>query len=467
MLNFRPHFRAISALCLALTLCTALLLPACGGQSNSESRSIITAAPPAPQPDFSEEADASANAAPAEDEAVDLVTVATAVNGSFAQTTAGCYTLRDMGDGSCNLLFIDYETLILDTADTPQEDDSLRGRLVGGLSQLTPITAGGQLYIFRTGATAEDDTVVPAAITQYDADGTPTNQLVLPEQHTFQPDSALLWDGAAFLVMLLDLTGDTPVHTLYRANFDTLELTELQRFETGFDYSLEGQWDKGPVVLEAVSLPPSNDPAYSEAFENRDYHLYTLGLNSGRRETLMRWKQGLPYAMQGNTFFYWDDDADQLHALFANTGEDSVAAHGFAPDDHSFVSMQRAFYGGQIILQFSNTSGSRVTSVAVNPATGATFTPPLPSRSQNITIIAELGAVGWGEPATAMGGAFLVRSGEHWVSRSIVEPDYDAATAGGDYNSQFISMPEYVLISQENYWAGNVQLAPVEDLVYQ
>jgi len=186
------------------------------------------------------------------------------------------------------------------------------------------------------------------------------------------------------------LTGDTPVHTLYRANFDTLELTELQRFETGFDYSLEGQWDKGPVVLEAVSLPPSNDPAYSEAFENRDYHLYTLGLNSGRRETLMRWKQGLPYAMQGNTFFYWDDDADQLHALFANTGEDSVAAHGFAPDDHSFVSMQRAFYGGQIILQFSNTSGSRVTSVAVNPATGATFTPPLPSRSQNITIIAEL-----------------------------------------------------------------------------
>ena len=122
----------------------------------------------------------------------------------------------------------------------------------------------------------------------------------------------------------------------------------------------------------------------------------------------------------------------------------------------------RLFIGGAWV---DAASGERL--VTRNPATGATFTPPLPSRSQNITIIAELGAVGWGEPATAMGGAFLVRSGEHWVSRSIVEPDYDAATAGGDYNSQFISMPEYALISQENYWAGNVELAPVEDLVYQ
>ncbi|MGD9560387.1 MAG: hypothetical protein AB7V55_07265 [Oscillospiraceae bacterium] len=445
------------ALVFTLALVMALGGVGCGSASASTSRSVLMAAPP--QSQLQPGTEAGGDTAEDEDtfelpyfddEDLQLETVSLGLSGGYAGDENGCYTLRDMGDGSTDILYFSYaDATFTSLENPPRESELLRGHVAANQTLLTPVVAGAHLYLFQSN-------VEGASILRLDKDGANPLSLPMPAQHNFQTSGVVLWDGAAFLVMTLDLSGEKPVYTLVRADFDAGEVTVLVRFEAGLEYTIEGWWSKGPVLCEATALPAANDPAFSEAFANRDFHLFCYAPATGQRDTLLRYKQDQPTAVQGSCVFYWLADEAALYSLSAESKESTRIAQGFVSADPFFSSMQRTFYGGLVILQFSDANGAWPQSYAVDPASGEVFQPPLPSRNQDIAIVAEAGDF------------FLVRSGDRWVHRSAIDPDYDPnANPTATHNDHFISVSEYALISQQDYWAGTVQLTPIEDLVYQ
>ncbi len=108
-------------------------------------------------------------------------------------------------------------------------------------------------------------------------------------------------------------------------------------------------------------------------------------------------------------------------------------------------------YGGRGRIQFSAYGGTSSRYFTVDTATGQAA-PMAITPHDNITICAE-GA-----------NVFLVRSGDKWVNREKVQPDYvpgvtsvDSATPG------FVSVPVYSLISKEDFWAGERNFVAIND----
>ncbi len=294
-----------------------------------------------------------------------------------------------------------------------------------------------------------------AAVVRMNPDGSAMTQTLLPIMYEFHLSSAILYDGSALYFLVWDRTQEAySEQVLMKLDTETLQTTELHRLPLDREYSIEGAWEKGPLMVAADTLPPVSDPAFNDAWTARTYWLLTYGLASGAQETKGGWAQGETNTVQGNVLYYWSITENALRAVNTDTGEDTLIAGEFAPEGYEQAYIQRAVNGGRISIQFSMYGGTSARYYTVDTATGLAEPMPISPRD-NITICAE---------GT---GYFLVRSGEKWVNREKVEPDYvpgvtsvDSATPG------FVSVPEYSLILVADFWAGERNFVAINDLVY-
>lgn len=454
-MSFSKHLR-IPALLLGL-----VLLGGCGSNGGSESRSIIMAAPPAEgttlpengQPEPEEEP-------PPEDVAMDLSTASRILGGGYAGNEAGCYSLLNHGDGSSDIAYIDYAALEMRLLEAPEKaDDSLQGRLAGIHSNASPVWAGNHLFLFRQRGTeallASQGEGAHAAIIRLKADGSAPETLTLPVRLTLNLSSAVLWDGSSLYFIGQDSGEDSLHYDLLQLDTQSMELTELHRFPDGYEYSIEGYWEKGPLVQAAGNLPPNDDPAFNESWDNRGFTLFKHGMLSGSRQDVFSWTQGTPVNVQGATVYHYSGEADTLYQLNANTGEEAAIAQGLSPGDYILAQIQPVMLDGLVRLQFSANQGRTQYLYTIDPATGTVNQPPVDRLGDNITVLAEAPEF------------FVVKNGDKWVRRELVDAGYDpVANPTGDYNDKFVSVSEYGLIQKADYWAGTRSFTAIKDLIY-
>lgn len=440
----------------AMLLCAALLV-SCAGGEEEDSRSYIMAAPP--------QSGQSTQYIPPQqplqpDVALPLSVAARSLSGGYAGNTAGCYSISSYDDGSLSLQYVDYAAQTIQMLGGPP---SLEGGKVGNIPDIwgstTPLWAGEHLYLVKQRGTDEQldahGNAACAAILQLDAEGNVQNRYTFEPEYSFQLASAALFDGENLYFLLWRAGEEGAEYTMMKLSCADMQAEGLFSFEPGFEYSIDGFWEMGPLVTAGTALPPTDDAGFSEAWNNRQYTLYAYGMRSGTRRRLAAWPQGQPQTVQGNVFYYLNPDDLAVYALDADTEETRLVAEDFAPDTYVVAQMQAPMLDGRLRLQFSANQGRTIYNFAIQPETGDILSPKFASLGENITVCAESEEY------------FLVRSGEGWVRRELVDPRYDPALdANGDYNSKYVSVTEYSLIAKSDYWAGKRTLLPVEDLIY-
>ncbi len=452
---------------LAGLLCAVLGLGffgACGQSANS--RSIIMAAPPAsaassaPAPASlpAQESEApQPDEPPAEDLPLTLSVASRTISSGYSGNAFGCYHIITHGDTSADVAYVDYDARSMNfLPNLEQQVAGLAGKLAGVLGGVSPVWAGQHLFIFHQRAAAEDAGEAGAAsVLRLNADGSEPCRCTFPRSMAFQLTGAALWDGEALIFIAQDYAGEESHYSLLRLNAASMEYEVLHCYEPGWEYSIEGYWAMGPIVLAAAALPPTGDAGFNAAWDNRSFTLFKQGMASGKRSDLFSYTQGQPVVVQGGSVYYWNADEGSLYALSAETGEATVLARGFAPERYDFAQMPTAGWGGLVRIEFAAGDGRNNSTFAINPATGAATQLHTEDLGENVSIFAE------GE------GVFLVRSGDKWVRRELVEPGYDpAADSVQSYDSRFVSMPEYALITAANFWAGHQEFIPIRDLIY-
>lgn len=442
---------------LALLLCS-MLLAGCGG--HSESHSILMAAPPSNSgalPPESADSQNDASSAPdpdVVDEAMALSTVATSLSGSYAGGENGCYTVATYEDGSADVMYFDYDARTMTMLQPGKQNEALEGHIPFGFGGITPMLYGGSLYLFHLGGGAamvesHGDNGL-AGIIKTGLDGTVELGAMLPSGWTFNLSSAVLSDEDFFYFLAKDEADGATV--LARISHDLLGAPEeLHRYEPGYDYSLEGYWEKGPLLIEASPLPAHNDPEFSTYWNNREFRLLAQGMNTGITTEVKAWQQGVATSTQDNTLYYWNPDDSSLYALNADTGEETLVAGGFAPSGYVQAQLMRNLLDGKLRVQFS--TNSYVRDYYVDPATGDAVQTPVENLGDNVTVCAE-------SPK-----GLLVRNGEHWVAAAKV-PDFITGAAPSPSTPDWVSMPTYALIDADSYWAGRQRFTDIKDMVY-
>lgn len=436
-------------------LCAALLLGGCS--SAPASRSIIMAAPP--QNKLSESPAEAAASSPAtlstaQDEAMALSTVTAALSGAYAGGENGCYTLVTYSDGSADILYFDYAAQTMTLLENPQNpEQGYKGRVQNCWGGVSPMLYGENLYLFQLGGTAAlvaaNGDAGLAAIIKLDVDGANPQSLSFPAGWRFCLSSAVLCDSTFFYFLMADEADGATL--LIKMDTAATAYEAIYRYEPGYEYNIEGFWEMGPLVVAASPLPPLSDPEFNTYWENREFRLLAQGMNTGLQKELLVWNQGQPGNAQGHIFYYWKGDDDALYALNADTGEETAVASGFAPSDYVQAQLMRTTLDGKLRIQFSTNRTTR--DFSVDPATGEVRETPIGNLGDNVTVCAQGNA------------GFLVRNGEHWVASDKV-PDFVTGAAVSPTNPNWVSMPQYALISPENYWAGTKKFTEIADMVY-
>lgn len=442
----------------AAVLCCLLLFCGCAG--NSASRSIIMAAPASSQPSPERaEGDSEAQAAPLKpDEPIALTTIAPNLSGTFVGGESGCYNVRTFNDGTADLVWFDYAALTMTTVENPPKaNPNHLGHIPDSWGGVSPLLAGEHLYLFRLGGASElIDThgeAGQAAIMRLGLNATDPIVTTLPAHYSFQSGSAVLSDGTSFYFLMNDASGEAVATVLMQLDCETMETTELHRLPEGLEYTIEGSWDKGPVLCGATPLPPLDHPDFPAAWSARRFRLINLGLQSGVQQVIHNWTQGQTSCMQQDTLYYWDDATGELKALNANTLDIEVLASGFAPNGYLQAQLSRTVLDGKLRIQFS-TNGP-IQYFFVDIATGAAEATPVANLGNNLSVYAETP------------DAFLMQSDSRYARREEVDPLYDPETnPASSYNDQFVTVPVYGLIAKGDYWAGTPNFTDIEDLVY-
>lgn len=455
MLNSKVFSRAMAA-----ALCCLALFAACK-DTGSGSTSVLMAAPPQAAPTLAGEDSSlleAEDAQPPQDEPIALQTVATSLGGSFAGSETGCYTTTGFSDGSLNIHYYDYAAAEMRLLESPAPTEGLHGQVADAWSGAVPVFAGGRLFLFRLGGPEQVLAYGPnaaPAVLRMDADGSGLFQTLLPSTYTFHLSSAILWDGSALYFLMWDHTQeDASEQVLVKLDADTLEMTELHRLPADSEYSIEGHWEMGPLMVAADTLPPVSDPAFNAAWESRAFRLLAFGLNSGQETHRGGWTQGETNTVQGNLLYYWAQDTHEMWVYNADSDEHALVAADFAPAGYEHAYIQRAVYDGRVSIQFSVYGGTSISYFTVDAATGQAAKTAI-TPYDNVTICAE-------GP-----DAFLVRYGDKWVNREKVQPDYEPGVTSVDSATPgFVSVPEYALVAKADFWAGERNFVPIKDLVY-
>lgn len=448
----KHHLLALSALIFALLFA--------GCQSEPASRSIIMAAPPQNNlSDLEPEAAASeAEEAPPQDEPMALYTATTGLSGAYAGDENGCYSLAQRDDGSADILYFNYNDATMTMLDKPEEPtDVFGGHVFHTWGGVTPMTAHGQLYLFRLGGsgelTAAHGENGQAALTRLDADGGNPAALTFPAGWEFLLQSAVLADEDSLYFIMKDGSTGANTYILVKAASDASGYEEVHRYEDGYDYTLEGYWEKGPVVCAATPLPPPSDADYANVWENRQYTLLAQGMNTGLMNQVHTWTQGDAASTQGNLIYFWSNGEKTLSCINANTGEVTTIASDFAPDDYLQSQLMRTMLDGKLRLQFS--TNSYVRDYAADPLTSEVVQFSADRLGDNVNVCAEGAEV------------LLLRNGSRWVNKDKVPHSLVPGMEISSYSPGYYSMPEYSLISKADYWAGAQRFTKVQDLVYQ
>lgn len=442
---------------------TSLLLAGCSGEAD---HSFLMAAPPSSDGML-------ADAMPAESEAADTAPVdgpvvlselAPNLTGTYAGDANGCYRTYNYSDATADIHYTSYASMTTVRLDGPPKITELQmGQVMGTSGGAAPVLFGGNLFIFQVGGASglNDDNGQPvsAIIQRLDTDGQNPYRLLFPANYSFLTDSAVMTDGTVLYFFMSDTQSAdaaTTVSVLMRLDPATMEYTEMHRMPAGYDYSIVGAWEMGLVVTAANTLPPADDPTFTDIWGNRSYTLYRMGLATGSVTQLFTWQQGLSWAAHNNYFYYWLDEAATLYGLNADTGETINAAEGFSPTDYERVQLQSLVVDNKLRVLVS-ASGPASTYV-VDLSTGAWEEAHYPQTS---TVD--------GEAGTAMiicaetSEYFLVQTGDRWAHRADIEPGFETQAS---YNDNYAKVPIYGLILKADYWTGNSQVLPIEDLVY-
>ncbi|MDL2293964.1 hypothetical protein LJC60_04950 [Ruminococcaceae bacterium OttesenSCG-928-D13] len=452
----KSHNRLPAAgLCL---LIGCALLAGCS-RSNSESRSIIMAAPPASTYRAEEDADSAENAPVPEDPAPSWQVASRNLGSVYTGTEAGCYTLLNHTDGSAELVFFDYEAL---TMSTPLRDEAAQNGATGSLPGIyggaTLAWADG-LYLFNQRSTdglmAGLGEEAQASVLRVDSEKGITASAVLPMNLSIRQSGIVLGDGGAHLYFIAeDNAPEEGVQdVLIELDCAAMEYAELYRFDIGYEHTIEGYWENGPLICATTALPATDDPSFNDIWSNRAYILYKHGLYSGSREVVMSWSQGLPTNVHNNMLYYFQPEDGNLYAQNADTGEAGVLASGLAPEDYIVAQIQ-PMLDGLVRLQFSTNQGRTIFNYTINPDTSEVGQPSTKDLGDNVSVLAEAPAF------------FLVRSGDKWVNKDLVDQSGSIPGTVGGTSGNFVSLPEYALIAKADYWAGNRQFTPVSDLIY-
>lgn len=462
----KPKILGYAALGLACTM-LCIGLAACGGEP--ESRSIITAKPPESSyvPEDLPDADGGApdSSAPEEEDTEPLpedvpVTLSVAARLLTNQTNDndGVFTLYTYLDGSADIQYIDFAGMTMSELSEPPKLETQNGRIPGCFGGVKPVAAAGRLFIFHLGGSPELVSEIGssgyASVMRTNRDGSGLVTATFPEGYMFQLSSAVLFDGERLLFLMSDASGGTEEFVLMALNCETLEYQELHRLEDGYTYTLEGFWEKGPLICGATLLPPATDPGFTAARDDQQFHLFNMGLASGTLNHLASWGIGDTNYVNENQLYFWNADERAVGAIDADTGEGRFVAGGFAPDKYDHVYLQRSYVDGWLRIQFTLPGGKRNVYYSINAETGQVAQPPIDKLGENIIIYAELEE------------EFLVRYDEKWVNRSKLDPDLDPMTVNGGYNRDFVNMPEFAMISKSDYWAGRRNFRKIKDLIY-
>lgn len=444
---------------LASVILILLLLAGCGGE---EDRSFLMAAPPASDRMLAQAApvETEAEDTPATDTAVSLSVLAPNLTGTYTGDESGCYRVYTFTDASADIHYTSYESMTTVRLDGPPKITELQmGQVLGTNGGASPVLFGGNLFLFQMGGASglndDDGQPVAAILQRLDTDGQNPVRLTFPARYSFLSESAVVTDGAALYFFMADSQDTASV--LMRLDPVAMEYVEMHRMPQGLDYNIVGVWQMGLVVSAADTLPAADDAAFTEAWANRSYALYRMGLATGGVTQLFSWQQGLSWAAYQNCFYYWSDETASLSGLNADTGESFNAAEGFSPAGYERVQLQSLVVDGKLRVLVSS-SGPAATYV-VDLSTGAWEEAHYPQTSTED-----------GEAGTAMiicaetSGYFLVQTGDRWAHRSTIEPEFETQAS---YNDNYAKVPIYGLILKADYWAGNSSVLPIEDLVYE
>ncbi len=456
-------FSALAAriLCLALCLC---IFVSCGSGSDAptSSTSAVSVGTPSPLSAPPEEVTRSADVsdASAEDTTtpMTLTTAASSLGSSFTSSENGCYNAVNYTDGSSNLHYFNYADTNMQLLDVTLENELLRGSFSNTFGGISPVWAGDNLFVFRLGEpqfVQEQGDDAAAAVTRLQADGAQPLSSTFPTTTAFSLSSSVLWDGTSLYFLMWDYAETPAVQTLVRLEAESMMAYEVHRFAPGPEYSIKGFWEYGPVLSAGSALPALDDASFAQEWENRSFSLIQLNLSNGSENVIAEWTQNEPCAMLGDEFYFWDDTLGALKALNSDTGEERIIAQGFAPQDYEHVYLQQDVYDSTLRIQFTYASGSSNVFFSVRTDTGEVSEASLEGLGENVAIIAELE------------DSFLVRYSDKWVSR---ETSLSDKLPGGELGSvvleDFISVPEYAMISKSDYWAANPNFTPITDLVY-
>lgn len=446
-------------LCLLLALLFCVLFSATGCNSNAPAPpSVIMAAPPAEgTASLPDNSSAASLPEPLPDEPIALTMVTGNLSSTYTGSENGAYTIASYEDGSSDIFYFDYDALAMTRLDQPEKAGELPlGHLPDSIGGITPVYAGGNLFLFRLGGTASlvaaEGKAGQAAILRTGPDGSGLVTQIMPDNWTFLLQSAILTDGTA-LYFIVEETGEAKAFLLVRMDMQTMECQPLHRFEDGFDYSLEGNWEMGPVLLKASPLPPINDPAFNESWKNQGFTLFALGMNTGEVRNLFSYGQGTAVSVQHDTIYYWQADDNSVRSINTNTGEEATLAGGFAPKGYVQAVFSRQLLDGKLPIQFATTR--QIRHFAVDTTTGEVMETPIERLGDNITVFAEAP------------NAFFVRSGQSWVAKDKIPYSLVPGAEVSPTTEGWISMPEYALIAKADYWAGRANFIVIKDLVFE
>ncbi|MDL2214487.1 hypothetical protein LJB76_02875, partial [Clostridia bacterium OttesenSCG-928-O13] len=367
----------------ALALCLCALCCACGASDDS-SRSIIMAAPPQNTLESTFEDSSASEAQEAEpvvDEAMSLRTVSTGLSGAYSGNADGCYALATHEDGSADILYFSYADASMTMLDAPEQPtDVFAGHVFHCWGGVTPMAADGMLYLFRLGGSAALTEAYgengQAAFMCLNEDGTNPTTLTFPAGWTFSMSSAILADDAFFYFIMTETDAEgAETYLLIKAAKDASSYEEVHRYEHGFEYTLEGCWEKGPLVCAATLLPPPSDPDFAAVWDARQFTLLAQGMNTGAQNALFSWNQGVPTTTQDNLFYHWNAEDDSLNFLNADTGDAGVVAQGFAPSGYVQAQLMRTMLDGKLRIQFSTSSHLRDVAIELVSGQAVEYSP--------------------------------------------------------------------------------------------
>lgn len=441
-----------------LCLAAALLCSCTGPGAKSESRSIIMAAPPAstsvPLP--GEPAQDAEEAPPVADAPIALSTLTNGLSGAFGSNQLGGYTLASFEDGSADILFFDYQALTITKLEQPPvEGDAYQGHVPGLWGGGSLLATQDALYCFHLGGTQElaenHGESGQSFVQRMGTDGSNPVRLVFPAGWELPLNSVILSDGA-FLYFLVKDGPNQDQYILVSLDVQATQYTELHHYEPGYEYTLEGFWEMGPLVCQASPLPPAGDKDFAEAWDNRAFTLFRQGLNSGNMEEVAQWSQGESTSTQGSVFYHWHQDENTLYATDANTKEETVLAQGFAPKDYLVAQILRQARDGRLHMQFSTNRTPR--NFTIDMQSGEAQEVFMDKLGDTVAVFAETP------------DSFLIGHSERWVNKDKVPYEFVPGLERSNSAPGFVRLPEYSLIAKGDFWAGKSNFTNFQDLVF-